>query len=333
VRPIERLSKTSASGPRRDRGRGLGGPPEGILWVCRGGPTTPTAARPSETPRWFWRGALVLLSIGALAGCATYSQKDGDKLAAQVYALQTQLSGSQKQLVELEAKQKGHSDTLADLVKKVDALHSVAFKSAADFGVQLDGAMQEVARMKGLAESSKERLDAIESQLAKVSDEFKLSEEKRISTTQSDDQKKAAVEDALKRERLFQDPGALIAEVVRLMNDRKINEGRKLLREGIARGEAGAAEKLKKEMDQLQYLIAESYYLETNYQLAATEYNAVRKNYPKSEKVPDALLKMGQCFEALKLPEDAKLFYKTVIEKHPKSEAAKQAKARLASLK
>lgn len=279
------------------------------------------------------RHAAILGALLCLAGCRTYSQEEGEKLAAQVYALETQLQATQKAVRDAEAKLGTHDEQVADLKTKVDAMHSVAFKSAADFGVQLDTAMQEVARLKGIAEGSKERLDVIESQLAKVSDEFKLSEEKRVSTTQSDEQKKAAVEEALRRERLFTDPVALTGEAVRLMNDRKIAEARKLIREAMQRADAGQSEKLKKEGDNLQFLIAETYYLEGNYQLAATEYNLVRKNHPKSDRVPEALFKMGQCFENLKLPEDAKLFYKTVVEKHAKSDAAKRAKERLAALK
>jgi tetratricopeptide (TPR) repeat protein len=139
--------------------------------------------------------------------------------------------------------------------------------------------------------------------------------------------------EALRRERLFTDPAALTAEVVKLMNDRKIAEARKLIREAVQRADAGQSDKLKKEQDSLQFLIAETYYLEGNYQLAATEYNLVRKNFPKSAKVPEALFKMGQCFESLSLPDDAKLFYKTVVEKHAKSDAAKKARERLAALK
>jgi TolA-binding protein len=275
----------------------------------------------------------LLIALLALAGCRSYSQEDGEKLATHVYALETQLQATQKALRDAETKLTTHDEQLADLKTKVDAMHSVAFKSAADFGVQLDGALQELARVKGLSEGSKERLDAIESQLAKVSDEFKLSEEKRVSTTQSEEQKKAAVEEALRRERLFTDPAALVGEAIRLMNDRKIGEARKLIREAIQRADAGQSDKLKKEADDLQFLIAETYYLEGNYQLAATEYNLVRKNYPRSDKVPESLYKMGQSFEALKLPDDAQVFYKAVVKEHPKSDAAKKAKERLAALK
>ncbi len=274
---------------------------------------------------------LLLLPLTTTLACASYSEEAGKRLETQVYGLETKVTALQSALKEAQDKQKLQVDQIADLQKRVDAMQTVSFKSAADFGVQLDTAMQEVARLKGVAEGSKERLDAIESQLARVADEFKLSEERKTSATASEEQKKAAVEEALKRERVMTDPNALVDEVVRLLNAQKPGDARKLLREFAQRAETN--ERLKKDMDNVQFLIAETYFLEGNYQLAATEYNTVRKNYPKSEKNAESLYKMGQCFERLKLPEDAKLFYKTLVEKYPKSDAAKRAKDRLKELK
>ncbi|MFO0724218.1 MAG: tetratricopeptide repeat protein [Myxococcota bacterium] len=264
-------------------------------------------------------------------GCATYSEEAGKKLEAQVYGLDTKVSAIQAALKEAQDKQKLQADQIADVTKRVDAMQSVSFKSAADFGVQLDSAMQEVARLKGVAEGSKERLDAIESQLARVADEAKLAEDRRTQAAASEEQKKAAAAEAAQRERILNDASALVDEVVRLLNAQKPNDARKLLREFSQRAETN--ERLKRDMDNVQFLIAETYFLEGNYQLAATEYNTVRKNYPKSEKIPESLYKMGQCFERLKLPEDAKLFYKTLVDKYPKADAAKRAKERLKDLK
>jgi TolA-binding protein len=277
------------------------------------------------------RALFAACALASLAGCSYYSQKEGEKLAADTYALSTQVQALQKAVTENQKSIDKHNAQLADLVKQVQALNAAAFKNDADFGVQLDQALQEVARLKGLVEGSGERLNAIESQLNKVSDEFSLAEEKRRSSASTEEQKRASAEEALKRERLLSNPKTLIDEVVRLLNDQKAGEARKLLREASQRAESDP--RLKKELDVIQFLIAETYFIEGNYQLAATEYNSVRKTYPKSEKVPEALFKMGQCFEKLKLPEDAKLFYKTVVEKHPKSDAARRAKDRLKDLK
>jgi len=59
----------------------------------------------------------------------------------------------------------------------------------------------------------------------------------------------------------------------------------------------------------------------------------VRKNFPKSPKVPESLYKIGLCFEKLGLAKDAKLFYEAVVQKYRRSDAAKNAKERLSKLK
>jgi len=188
-----------------------------------------------------------------------------------------------------------------------------------------------VARVKGLVESWRDRLDDIESKLARTSEEMKISEEKRQPTGISEEQKKAAVDEAIRREQMLSNPNAVVDEVVRLLNAQKPADARKVLREFSQRAETN--ERLKKDLDQVQFLLAETYFFEANYQLAANEYNKVRKDYPKSEKVPESIYKLGQCFERLKLPEDAKLFYKTVVDKYPKTDAGKRAKERLKELK
>lgn len=275
--------------------------------------------------------AAAVAGLVSLSACAHYSQEDGERLANEVYALSTQVQALQKAINENQQTVEGQTAQIADLVKQVQALNTAAFKNDADFGVQLDQTLQEVARLKGMVEGSGDRLNAIESQLNKVSDEFSLAEEKRKTSIASEDQKRAAAEDAQRRERLLGSPTELVNAVVQLLNDQKPGEARKLLREASQRAETDG--NLKKILDSIQFLIAETYFLEGNYQLAATEYNAVRKSYPKSPKVPEALYKMGQCFEKLKLNTDAKVFYDAVVKQHPRSDAAKRAKERLKVLK
>ena len=60
----------------------------------------------------------LLLVLGAASGCAAYPQKEGEKLAAQVYALQTQLNATQKTLTDVEASAKIHAEQIAELTKK-----------------------------------------------------------------------------------------------------------------------------------------------------------------------------------------------------------------------
>jgi TolA-binding protein len=116
-------------------------------------------------------------------------------------------------------------------------------------------------------------------------------------------------------------------EVLRLLNAQKRADARRLLQEFAQR--AAKDERLRTDLDRFQYLLGETYFSEANYSLAATEFNKVRKDFPRSDRVPDALYKLGLCFEGLRLPDDAKLFYQTAVDKYPQSNAGRAAKLRL----
>ncbi len=63
--------------------------------------------------------------------------------------------------------------------------------------------------------------------------------------------------------------------------------------------------------------------------LAFEEY---RKHNPKGAEYPEATLKIGMCFQNMSLKDDAKVFYKEVVEKFPKSKEASVAKSKLKKL-
>ena len=104
-----------------------------------------------------------------------------------------------------------------------------------------------------------------------------------------------------------------------------------MLREVMLRH--GKKRSFNRQAAEAQYLIGETFFAEDNFQQAAAEYNAVRKKYPRSRWVPDALYGLGRCFENLKLPKDAQLFYETIMKKHARSSAAKKARKRLGVLR
>lgn len=78
-----------------------------------------------------------------------------------------------------------------------------------------------------------------------------------------------------------------------------------------------------------QYWIGESYYKEKNYERAIVAYDDLVKNYPDGSKAPAALLKQGMAFSALGDKKNAKIIFKKVVEKYPKSEQAETAKKKL----
>lgn len=282
------------------------------------------------------RASLLLPLLLWPSACAYYSQEDGDRLKDEVYALQTQVTALQQSLSELQENEKAQKEQLATMTQELGELSKAARRNDADLGVQLDTMMQDVARMKGAVESFQERMQNLESSTSKTQEEVNLrfaglDEKQKLDQAASEEDKKRAQVEAEKREKLLSDPAGLFTEARKLINSGKAADARKLVRELILKKEGDKS--FKKKAGEAQFLIGETYFAEGNWQQAAAEYNTVRKSFPDSDHVPNALFQLGQCFERLKLVEDAKLFYQTVVQKHPKSDVAKEAKQRLKELK
>jgi len=63
-----------------------------------------------------------------------------------------------------------------------------------------------------------------------------------------------------------------------------------------------------------------------------TEFQKVPDLYPQSPPVAEALLKLGMCYRALHDLPRARETWEQVVKSHPRTEAATQARALLASL-
>ena len=81
--------------------------------------------------------------------------------------------------------------------------------------------------------------------------------------------------------------------------------------------------------DNAQYWLAESHYVTQNFDRALTEFQTVIDSYPRSRKVPDALLKMGYCNYELKSWDDARASLARVQADYPETTAARLAGQRL----
>jgi len=82
-----------------------------------------------------------------------------------------------------------------------------------------------------------------------------------------------------------------------------------------------------------QFWIAETWYVDDNYEKAIVEYEKVIKGHPASEKVPHALLKQGMSFQKLGDDGSAKIVYQQIVKKYPQTQQAKVARVRLSELK
>jgi tol-pal system protein YbgF len=83
--------------------------------------------------------------------------------------------------------------------------------------------------------------------------------------------------------------------------------------------------------DNAQYWLGEAAYGQKDFTHALTEFRAVIETYPRGNKVPDALLKVGYCYQALGQAEKARAVLEQVVNLYPKTEPAVLAAKRLES--
>ena len=83
--------------------------------------------------------------------------------------------------------------------------------------------------------------------------------------------------------------------------------------------------------DDAQYWIGESYFNQKDYNRAILEFNDVLK-YRRGDKVPAALLRQAQAFLEIGDRTDARLILQKLVNDHPNSEQAKEARDRLQAL-
>lgn len=84
--------------------------------------------------------------------------------------------------------------------------------------------------------------------------------------------------------------------------------------------------------DYAQYWIAESFYLQSDYEMAIAEYQKLLSKDSKSVKAPSALYKQGLSFFYLQSFDDAKEFLGKVIRNYPQSIEAVQASSQIARI-
>jgi len=84
--------------------------------------------------------------------------------------------------------------------------------------------------------------------------------------------------------------------------------------------------------DNAQYWLGEAFYDQRQFKSAVREFRAVVDNYPRGNKVPDALLKVGYCYLALGKLDKGRGVLEQVVAIYPKSGPAKLAARKLEEL-
>ncbi len=268
-----------------------------------------------------------------LSSCAWwFPQRDGERLHAEVYSLQTQLTTLRRRLEDAEQDRRQKGERLAVLSSEVERVSSTALRALADLGGDLDEVREDIGRLEGSVETLGERLSTIEVSSSKWKDDLqiRIDERVRLALSRRDEEKQRALEEA--RERLLGDPVALFAEVTRQIAAGTPADARKLLRELMLRHKGDQAF-ASRHGAQAQFLLGETYFAEANFAQAIAEHNAVTRMFPNSPWVPGALLMVGRGFERLDMEGDARAFYTKLVDTHPSTPQAGDARARLEAMR
>jgi len=88
-----------------------------------------------------------------------------------------------------------------------------------------------------------------------------------------------------------------------------------------------------KEKDKDSYEAAEDLFNKKEWKSAILSFQSYRDTNPKGKNYADATYKIGVSFQELKMKDEAKVFFEEVVQKFPKSPAARKSKFRLGQLK
>ncbi len=206
--------------------------------------------------------------------------------------------------------------TTSRLQDALAQLDTASRTTGANIGVKVDGAIQDVAMLRGQIEADQHRLQELEQKLASQGtasagaadqgptksepkkEELKKPDDPKDFLKLADDKAKAGDQDLARR---------LYTEFLKKWPRD----------EGV--GEA-------------HFAIGESWYGEQKCREALYEYGKVIQDHPKTHSAPVAYLRSADCFKELKMVAEAKLALEEVQKQFPKSDAAKTAKQKLADL-
>ncbi len=225
-----------------------------------------------------------------------------DGLASDNTKLKAELSETRGKLDEASAQ----------LQAALDQLDRATRTTGANMGVKVDTALQDMAVLRG----------QIESQQVKIQDlESKLAAQPAPSATATPAEPK---KEELKRP---DDPKEFL----------------KLAEEKAKAGDQDLARKLYTEflkkfprdenIGEAHFALGELFFGEQKCREALYEFGKVIQDYAKTKSAPVSYLRSSDCFKQLKMTDEARLALEELVKSHPKSDAAKTAKTRLAELR
>jgi tol-pal system protein YbgF len=248
----------------------------------------------------------------ATAACMPFGE--GQQLRLDVDAMRAE-QRTQRETAERERKRivDENAGKAKELQDALDALNRAARKSGADLSVDLDKAKDDLAAVRGQIEVALHRLDALDRQqqeLLKKVDPLYVAQEKRQKAAEAAEHPT--------------DRAAIYSLALKKLDGGDPARARELLTEFLSKWKADPLSA------NAQYWLGETWYAEKRFNDAIVEFQKVLKDYKGSEKVPDALLKIGLAFQSQGDCAKALLFLDEVVQSHKGSPAAKAAREKAA---
>ncbi|HZN94304.1 MAG TPA: tetratricopeptide repeat protein [Myxococcales bacterium] len=278
-------------------------------------------ARPSLPP------GLAPAALGLCLAACFYPADRGRLLEMQVDRITVQNERLDQKLTDADQKLSGTlpkvEEKLGQMTKALESLDKAARRSDADIGVQLQKAMEDMQQLRGQVETYLHRIDALDQGLKQLQQDL----DTKLAALKGEEAARQA--EAQKRAEQVKRPDTP-KEMLELA-DGKAKAGELPLARQLY------AELLKKwpkhELAaQSEFGLAETYFAESKCEDALAHYGVVFKEHAKSPHVPNALLHASECFRKLKMTDASREALVELVKNHPKTDAAKTAKTRLAEL-
>jgi tol-pal system protein YbgF len=186
----------------------------------------------------------------------------------------------------------------------------------------------ELLRLSGLIEQTEHRSrreteeslrfrEEMQEQMTQLSEEVKLLQASAQTAQEVEQARKKAAEGQVD----------LYQQALDLIKDKKFKEAKQTLQTYIDKTPGGDR------ISNAHFWIGECEYNVQRYEEAILEYQKVISKFPKSNKVPDSLLKQGISFAKLGDNESAKIVLNKLLKQYPRSPQAKVAEKQLSRLR
>ena len=256
----------------------------------------------------------LLVGLLVLGSGACLSSSDGDLMRKDIDSLKdSQKADREAAAAERQRLKDEGSSKAKELQDALDLLNRAARKSGADLSVDLDKAKDDHAGIRGAIEVLQHRLDALEALQAEQVKKL----EPLVAAQLAAQEKKAKLQDVAEHP---VDKAAIYSLALKKLDGGDAPRARELLNEFLAKFKGDPL------APNAQYWLGETWYAEKKYNDAIVEFQKVLKEFKGSEKVPDALLKIGLSFQSQGDCEKALLFLDEVVQSHKAAPAAKAAK-------